>query len=62
MGLVAPITQAVVVPEVPSLQEEGANCQEGPSLEEGGPNLEVADPSWDEGLCDAWKDVLDQNS
>lgn len=56
---VVPTTQAVAGPEVPSLQEEDANRLDGPSLEEGGPSLGVADASLDEDLWGPWVDVLD---
>lgn len=59
---VVPNTQVVVGHEVPSLQEEGANRLDSPSLDEGGPNLDVADPSLDEGLWGPWEDILDLNA
>lgn len=55
---VVPKTQVVVAHAAPSLQEEGANHLDGPSLDEGSPNLEVVDPSLDEDLEGPWEDIL----
>lgn len=49
---VAPKSQEEVVHVGPSLQEEEASPHKGPSLDDGGPNLEVEDPSPGEEILD----------
>lgn len=49
---VAPRNQVGVVHVVPSLRGEGASLDQGPNLDQGGPNLEVVDPSPGEGILD----------
>lgn len=47
-----PKSQEGAVHGDPSLQEEGASPHKGPSLDDGGPNLEVEDPSPGEEILD----------
>lgn len=49
---VDPKSQEGAVHGGPSLQEEGASPHKGPSLDDGGPNLEVGDPNPGEDILD----------